>query len=122
MRAAPWILAMVVSAAIAQDRVVSSEAEVRAVAFAPDGRILTGLCADGKLRQWDVASGKVRKTVAWSKDESPAAFPLEGDVFATTSAGGIITLRDLANWQERRRITGPSGRGIRSVAFSADRK
>jgi WD40 repeat protein len=104
------------------DRVVSSEADVRAVTFAPDGKTLNGLCADGKLRQWDVQSGAVRKTVAWEKEESIAAFPLEGDVFATTSAGGIVTLRDLQNWQEKRRIAGPPGRPVRSVAFSADRK
>jgi WD40 repeat protein len=104
------------------DRTISSEAEVRAVAFAPNGKVLTGLCADGKLRQWDVQTGAVRKTIAWGKDESSAAFPLEGDVYATTSGGGIIVLRDLENWQEVRRISGPSGRGVRSVALSADRK
>ena len=116
------ILMLAVGSAMAQDRVVSSEAVVGAVAFAPDGKILTGLCVDGKLRQWDVRSGAVRKTVAWGNGESPAAFPLEGDVFATTSAGGIITLRDLENWQEKRRVTRPSGRPVRSVALSADRK
>jgi WD40 repeat protein len=120
MRMAIGMLAA--GALLAQDRTISSEAEVRAVAFARDGKVLTGLCADGKLRQWDVRSGAVRKTVAWGKDESPAAFPLEGDVFATTSGGGIVTLRDLEKWQEQRRIAGPSGRGVRSVTLSADRK
>ena len=118
----PAWLVLAAAAAMAQDRVVSSEADVRAVAFAPDGKILTGLCADGKLRQWDVRSGAVRKTVAWGKDESTAAFPLEGDVFATTSKGGILTLRGLQNWEEQRRIQGPSARTVRSVALSSDRR
>jgi WD40 repeat protein len=116
------ILILAAATATAEDRVISSEADVRAVAFAPGGKILTGLCVDGKLRQWDVQSGKVRKTLAWENGESTAAFPLEGDVFATTGSGGIIMLRDLENWQEVRRVTGPSGRAVRTVALSADRK
>src|SRR4051812_21025958 len=103
------------------DRVISSEADVRDVVFAPDGKLISGLCSDGKLRQWDVSTGAVRKTVAWSKDESPAAFPLEGDVFAATSQGGIISLRGLQNWEEVRQVKGPERR-VRSVALSADRK
>jgi WD40 repeat protein len=119
MRAALWILAA--GTALAQDRVISSEADVHAVAFAPDGKVLAGLCTDNKLRQWDLRTGAVRKTFAWTKDESPAAFPLEGDVFATSSHGGIISLRGLENWEELRRVQGPERR-VRSVALSADRK
>src|SRR5947199_61923 len=89
------ILASVAAIAFAQDRTLSSEANVQAVAFARDGKTLTGMCADGKLRQWDLQSGAVRKTVAWEKDESIAAFPPEGDLYATTRTGGIITLWDL---------------------------
>jgi WD40 repeat protein len=121
MKRAAWI-ALAAGSVLAQDRTISSDAEVRAVAFGRDGKVLTGLCGDGKLRLWDVRSGAMRKALAWSKDESTAAFPQEGDVFATTGAGGIITLRDLEKWQEQRRITGPSGRTVRSVTFSADRK
>src|SRR5437868_15338175 len=113
------IILVMAAAAMAQDRVLSSEADVHAVAFAPDGKSVAGLCADGKLRQWDLRSGKVRKTVGWSKDESPASFPLEGDVFATTSQGGIVTLRGLEDWAEMRRIAGPERR-VRSVALSSD--
>jgi WD40 repeat protein len=109
-------------AALGQDRVLTSEAEVRSVAFAPDGKVLTALCTDGKLRQWDVRSGARGKTLEWSKDESPAAFPLEGDVFATTGSGGVIALRDLRDWQVERRVSGPLARSVRSVALSADRK
>ena len=115
------ILMLAAAAAMAQDRVVSSEADVHAVAFTPDGKVIAGLCADAKLRQWDVRSGAVRKTVAWSKDESPASFPLESDVFATTSQGGIITLRGLENWEELRHVQGPERR-VRAVGLSADRK
>jgi WD40 repeat protein len=117
-----WLPLLLACAGLAQDRVVPSDADVRAVAFAPDGKILTGLCADGKLRQWDVRSGSLHKTVAPEKGESSAAFPQEGDVFVTTGTGGILTLRDLANWQEQRHVTGPSGRTVRTVALSADRK
>lgn len=104
------------------DRVISSDADVRAATFTRDGRTLNGLCTDGKLRQWDPASGALRKASAWAKDESIAAFPEAGDVIATTGSGGMITLRDLQNWQEQRHVQGPAGRSVRSVAFSADRK
>src|SRR6478609_4650088 len=90
MKRAAWI-ALAAGSVLAQDRTISSDAEVRAVAFGRDGKVLTGLCGDGKLRLWDVRSGAMRKALAWSKDESTAAFPQEGDVFATTGAGGIIT-------------------------------
>src|SRR5690242_6950672 len=100
------ILILAAGAALAQDRVITSEAEVRQVAFAPDGKIIAGLCTDGKLRQWEVRTGALRKAVAWGKNESPSSWPLEGDVFATTSEGGIISLRALQNWEELRQVKG----------------
>ena len=115
------ILIIAAGAALAQDRVISSEAEVRQVAFAPDGKMIAGLCTDGKLRQWDANTGALRKTVAWSKNESPSSFPLEGDVFTTTSEGGIISLRGLQDWKELRQVKGPERR-VRAVALSTDRK
>lgn len=117
-----FVLVLMAAGAMAQDRVVSSEADVRAVVFAPSGNILTGLCVDGKLRQWDVQSGALRKTVPWDKGEAISAFPQEGDVIATTGSGGIITVRDLENWHELSHFTGTSGRTVRTVALSADRK
>lgn len=114
-------LLLLAGAAMAQDHVISSEADVREVAFAPDGKVLAGLCVDGKLRQWDVHSGAVRKAVAWSQDEMPAALPSGAGVFASTNPSGVISLRGLNSWNELRHIAGPERRA-RTVALSLDRQ
>ena len=50
----------------------------------------------------------------WFKEGSSSNEFEEGDVIATTGSGGMITLRDLQNGQEKRHVAGPSGRTVRS--------
>ncbi|MBL8218642.1 MAG: hypothetical protein JNL62_05415, partial [Bryobacterales bacterium] len=50
------------------ERTIASDADVRTIVFEKDGS-LSGLCADGKIRIWDAATGKLRKTVSPSAGE-----------------------------------------------------
>jgi WD40 repeat protein len=52
-------------------------AQIRAIAFSPDGRSVATGCTDGRVRSWDVATGRVGmravapgavSSVAWSRD------------------------------------------------------
>ena len=50
---------------MAQDRQITADAEISTVAFSAEGQLLAGICRDGKLRQWDVRSGALRRTLGW---------------------------------------------------------
>ena len=105
--------------ALAQDRVVSSDAVVRAIAFSRDGRALAGICDDGRMRQWDVLSGALRKSSAWSSDESPVSMQSVAGAFIAMSSDGTIALHDFESGATTRRARGPDRR-IPRVALSGD--
>src|SRR5579872_6587358 len=102
-----------------QDRTIPSDAEVRTIAFSKDGRLLVGICDDGKLRQWDVQSGAVHKVLAWNMGEYPVALPSGAGLFAVMSQDGTISLRNLEGADSGQRIRGPQSR-VRNVAISSD--
>ena len=49
-----------------EDRVITADAEVGAIAFLADGKTLAGVCRDGKLRLWDARSGALKRSLAWN--------------------------------------------------------
>ena len=76
------LLLVTIAAAAAQDRTITSESEVRVVAFSKDGSTVLGICGDRKLRYWDARSGSLRTATGWADDERPAALLPGSGLFA----------------------------------------
>lgn len=99
----------------AAERTIASESDVRTIAFAKDGS-LSGLCADGKVRIWDAASGKLRKTVTPSQGERILALNA-----GSAGALGKTSLRlwDFSADSARDLVEAPSR--VRTMAVAPDR-
>ena len=68
---------------------VQSDAEVSAVAFAAGGALLSGLCADRKLRVWDTASGALKRTQEWAKEDRAVSFAPSGHLSLVAPDGRV---------------------------------
>jgi WD40 repeat protein len=111
------ILALGAVTAMAQpaERTIASESDVRTIVFEKDGS-LSGLCADGKVRIWDAASGKLRKTVAPSQGERILAL--------NSGSAGSLSKSKLRLWDfsaDSARDLTDAGR-VRTMAVASDRK
>jgi WD40 repeat protein/tRNA A-37 threonylcarbamoyl transferase component Bud32 len=98
--------------------------EARFLAFSPDGKTLAVVCHVAKhrsvLRLWDVASGKVRATVAGHDDFMEwVAFAPDGKTFATGSWDRTVKLWDAATARPRLTMKGHAD-VIFDGAFSPD--
>lgn len=71
------------------DRIVQSDAPVSGVAFAAEGALLAGLCADRKLRVWDTASGELKRTQEWAKEDRAVAFTPSGHLSLVAPDGRV---------------------------------
>ncbi len=90
---------------------------VQALAFSPDGKALAVGGEDGKLRLWELPSGKrLYESPAQGLPVTAAAFAPDGKVVAS-GVNGLVTLWDAATGKELRRLWGA---GPEAVAFSPD--
>jgi WD40 repeat protein len=109
---------LVCTAAVAQDRSIQSEADVRWLVFSKDGGTLYAICSDSKVRQWDPKTGTLRKTTAWGSGERSAGYHAGSGLLALASQGSV-TVSDLGSGEAVRKI--PTGdRRINAVAVSPD--
>src|SRR5260221_9187630 len=92
MRRAVGVLLAMAAAGAAQDRTLSSDADVRTVVFSKDGNTLAGICMDRKLRQWDVRSGALRTSTDWAEDQRPIVMPSGSGLFALAGRDGSVGL------------------------------
>jgi WD40 repeat protein len=75
----------------------SNDAEssgIRALALAPDGKILAAAGADGTVRTWDLASGKALKVLPGHEPATGAAFSPDGKTLATCGYDQVVRLWD----------------------------
>ncbi|HLJ93190.1 MAG TPA: protein kinase [Gemmataceae bacterium] len=91
--------------------------------FAPDGKTLATVNADGTLRLWDVATGKQRAALSRVPTNCFPflAFGPDGSTMAAGNAEGIVRLWDVATGVERASLTGHTG-AVGPVAYSPDGK
>jgi WD40 repeat protein len=94
--------------------------QVRAVAFSPDGQILTSASDDGTVRLWDPRTGTTMHTIEGHIDRVRAvAFSPDGQVLASASNDRTVRL-----WDPRTGTTVHTPEGytdqITVVAFSPD--
>jgi WD40 repeat protein len=105
---------------------------VSSVAFSPDGKTLASAPHSGRVKLWDVVTGRlVREFQWWARDSwSCVAFSPDGTSLATGGSlndrgyyglGGTITVWDVATGKERVTFAGHRDR-VYSLAFSPDGK
>jgi WD40 repeat protein len=96
--------------------------QVRALAFASDGRTLASGGADNTVRLWDVATGKERARCKGHEGRVMAvAYSPDGAWLATASEDKTVKLWHAATGQEHATLRGHTGR-VFCLAFAPDGK
>ena len=96
---------------------------VNSVAFSPDGKRMLSGGKDGKIKLWEVASGRLIRTLrGHTQDVNAVAFSPDG-AYVLSGGGGdaSVKLWDIATGQFIRFFIGHT-RAVASVAFSPDGK
>lgn len=102
------------------DRTLPSPAMPNRIEFSPDGRSLVAACADGHIRTWDVASGRITADRARQKEDGPAAL-LDSGHFADRTPQHAIRIWDLTAGAQAKTLYGHAVRPDR-IASSPDGK
>jgi WD40 repeat protein len=95
-------------------------------AFSPDGTLLAAPAADGTVRVWEIAPGKLRQELVGRKgDVTSLAFSPDGNTLAAGGTDKVVVLwavprKDGDGWKEARRLD--HGGQVLAVAFSPDGK
>jgi WD40 repeat protein len=92
---------------------------VAGLAFAPDGRTLASVGGDGRLRLWELATGRQRAAFPIPEDCTGCTFSPDGQFVATWSERGAVCLWDAATGEEACRLDGHRG-AVNQAAFSPD--
>lgn len=88
--------------------------DVRALAFSPDSKMVISGAVDGSVRVWDVATGKVLRTLDEQESITSVIFSHDGNILAATSKE--VILWELATGRELRRITVSSEERARALS------
>ena len=97
------------------------QAEVRCLAFSPDGRLLASGSKDQSIKLWSAIAGRALATVdgrsgtVWS-----LAFSPDGSILASGGMDHSVRLWDVATGRLRATLQGHAG-PVHSLAFSPDR-
>jgi WD40 repeat protein len=98
-------------------------AEVKEVAFAPDGKTAASLSGDGVIILWDVAAGKSKATLRVARATIVGlGYGPEGKTLLAVSQSGIVKVWDPATAREKSSVRLGLRGGLAHGAFSADGK
>jgi WD40 repeat protein len=90
------------------------------VAFSADGATLAAACSDGLIRLWDVASGRLRRTLSGHTDAvGRLAFTPDGRTLASLGHDNVLNLWHLGTGQQLFALDA-HGQELRGLAFSGD--
>ena len=91
-------------------------------ALSPDGQMYAVVRTDGSVQLRETATGVVRRTIKDTPTGSHGmVFAADGRTLAIPGPGDTVRLWDTASGLARATVTvGPPGRGVRSMALSAD--
>ena len=89
---------------------INADANVGPLAFSVDGKSIHGLCQDMKVRTWNVATGALKNTLAFDKDDSPST--LTAATALSVAKDGTLKTWDLATGKvaKQAKPTGPRAR------------
>lgn len=107
----------------------SQREEIHAVAFSPDGHLAAsgscskkddGICKQGTMRLWDVASGqKLRDVASFADSVNSLEFSRDGRQLLSASSDATVLLWNVAYGKEIRRYKGHK-EGANSTEFSSN--
>jgi WD40 repeat protein len=101
-------------------RVLRHRGPVVRVAFSPDGRLLATASGDEMARLWDVATGKLRRTLRGHTDfVRDVEFSRDGKVLVTASEDGDARTWSVANGRAIHVLRGHFS-AVQDASFSAD--
>ncbi|MBC8350585.1 MAG: protein kinase [Planctomycetes bacterium] len=96
--------------------------DVMSLALSPDGKLVATGSADKTIELWDVASGKLLKTlIGHANYVASLAFAPDGMTLASGSSDRTIKLWDVPSWELKSTLHGHSDH-VYSVAFAPDGK
>jgi len=91
------------------------------LAFSPDGRTLVSGGEDGKIKVWEVATGRLVKTLEPRRERWRAvAYSPDGATLAAAGVDHGLVLWDTATWTIRHQIPEQNRTGAEALAFAPD--
>lgn len=89
---------------------ITADVNIGPLAFSADGKLLRALCQDLKVRSWDAATGALKSTLAFDKDDSPSS--LTASTALSVAKDGTLKTWDLATGKvsKQTKPTGPRAR------------